>query len=82
MQGVGKALSISNCQLSIWTVQFIMYSYIYHLKDALLILFLIAFIRSTTYSFMKASPKDVLLIVEYKNNYLLYLIVKSETFVL
>jgi hypothetical protein len=37
----------------------------------------------TTYSFMKALPKeDVLLIVEYKNNYLLYLIVKSETFVL
>jgi hypothetical protein len=32
---------------------------------------------------MKALPKeDVLLIVEYKNNYLLYLIVKYETFVL
>jgi hypothetical protein len=32
---------------------------------------------------MKALPKeDVLLIVEYKNNYLLYLIVKFETFVL
>jgi hypothetical protein len=32
---------------------------------------------------MKALPKeDVLLIVEYKNNYLLYFIVKSEIFVL
>jgi hypothetical protein len=36
-----------------------------------------------TYSFRKALPKeDVLLIVEYKNNYLLYLIVKFEIFVL
>jgi hypothetical protein len=32
---------------------------------------------------MKALPKgDILLIVEYKNTYLLYLIVKSKTFVL
>jgi hypothetical protein len=76
-----------------------MYSYIYHLKDALLILFLLHYfgalnigvhrrcslvtLMMTTYSFMKALPKeDVLLIVEYKNNYLLYLIIKSETFVL
>jgi hypothetical protein len=37
----------------------------------------------TTYSFMKALPQeDAILIVKYKNNYLLYLIVKSETFVL
>jgi hypothetical protein len=75
-----------------------MYSYIYHLKDALLILFLlhqfgalnigvhrrssVVTLMMTMYSFMKALPKDVLLIVEYKNNYLLYFIVKSETFVL
>jgi hypothetical protein len=42
----------------------------------------VATMMMTTYSFMKALPKDVLLIVEYKNNYLLYLIVISKTFVL